>query len=53
MSKNNQEKPSSNSHKLNDSKSIAISKIDTVSIKNGRITSEAPTKPEKPSKGNK
>ena len=50
MSKTKQEKPSS---KSNDSKAIAISKIDIGSVKNGRFTSEAPTKPEKPSKGNK
>lgn len=51
MSKSNQEKPSNDSSKSTDSKPIAISKIDIGSVKNGRITSEAPTKPEKPSKG--
>jgi hypothetical protein len=53
MSKANQERPSNESSKANDSKSIAISKIDIGSIKGGRITSEAPIKPEKPTKGNK
>jgi hypothetical protein len=51
MSKSNPKKPSNNSVKSTDSKPIAISKIDIGRIKSGRITSEAPTRPEKPSKG--
>ena len=53
MSNKNQAKPTSNSGKSSGSNSIPISKINIVSVKNGRITSQAPTKPEKPSKGNK
>lgn len=51
MAKNNQGKPSSNSGKSNNSKPIVISKINSGGVKNGRVTSEAPTRPEKPSKG--
>lgn len=50
MPQANQEKPSS---KSNDAKTTAISKINIGVVKNGRITSEAPAKPEKPSKPGK
>jgi hypothetical protein len=50
MEKNNQGKPSGSSPITKDSKPIAITKVDIGSIKNGRITSEAPTRPQKPAK---
>jgi len=53
MSKANQEKKANEPGKSNDATINAISKIHIIGIKSGRITSEAPTKPEKPSKENK
>lgn len=53
MSKSNQEKPSNNSNKLTDNKSLGITKHNVDSIKGGRHTSEAPTRPVKPTKGNR
>lgn len=50
MPQANQEKQSS---KSKDGKTTAISKINIGVVKNGRITSEAPVKPEKPPKPGK
>jgi hypothetical protein len=53
MSKSNQQKPGNINPKQTNSKPIGISKAEVGRAKNGRVTSEAPTRPEKPSKGNK
>jgi hypothetical protein len=51
MAKNNQAKSSGNPAKTFNTKPVAISKIKVGSVKNGRISSESPTRPEKPVKG--
>lgn len=50
MAKSYQDKPSNESSKSSNPKIIGISKIEIGSIKNGRVTSEAPSKPQKPTK---
>ncbi|MBI3137592.1 MAG: hypothetical protein HYZ15_03300 [Sphingobacteriales bacterium] len=53
MSKSNQASTSNVPEKASDGKAVSITKIDISGVKNGRETSQAPPKPEKPVKGNK
>jgi hypothetical protein len=52
MSKGTQAKSTVNTKKSN-SQTVGISKISIGSVKNGRVTSEAPTRPVKPATGKK